>query len=173
MEQVWAKDNALIYRTRLDRFSIPTQPDTLIKATLNDSIQLTGYTLSLTPHPTNRLSNRQTNHPSSKNLHLTLFWQSLTAQSGDYTIFLHLRNQAGDNVAQGDRQPLAGVYPTSQWQPGETVIDPILWQLPEDVPPGRYHLFTGLYQLDTLERLPVANDASGENAILLGEVRLP
>lgn len=105
--------------------------------------------------------------------HLTLFWQPLQPLSTDYTTFLHLRDEAGVTVAQRDGQPLDGAYPTSQWQPGETVIDPITLVLPEDLSAGSYTLYTGLYRLDTLERLPVAGDSTGENAILLGEIVLP
>jgi hypothetical protein len=91
----------------------------------------------------------------------------------DYTVFLHLRNADGQTVAQKDALSLDGAYPTSRWQPGETVIDPFSLPLPPDLPPGRYTLWAGLYRLDTLERLPVANDTSGENAVRLGEIGLP
>jgi hypothetical protein len=91
----------------------------------------------------------------------------------DYTVFVHLRNAAGTTVAQRDGQPLEGNYPTSHWQAGETVIDPFSLPVPDDLPPGRYTLLAGLYRLDTLERLTVADDASGENAVVLGEMDLP
>ncbi len=162
MEQVWANDNALVYRTRPERTPIPIEPDSLVNANLNHTIQFIGYSLqSLTRH-----SPRST-------LRLTLFWQSLAALSTDYTSFVHLRDETGATVAQRDGQPLDGAYPTSRWQPGEVVIDPITLTLPEELPPGQYKLFTGLYQLDTLARLPVIDDDSGENAIFLGEVTLP
>jgi hypothetical protein len=106
-------------------------------------------------------------------LKLTLFWQPLTTLPVDYTTFLHLRNRDGATVAQRDRQPLDGVYPTSYWQAGETIIDPMTLPLPDTLPAGRYTLVTGLYQLETMERLPVANAPSGENSIILGEITLP
>ena len=158
MEQVWANDNVLVYLTRPDRLPLPSRPDTLINATLGDSIQLTGYTLD---------------RPNESDLRLILFWQALAQPAADYTVFLHLRKGNGATIAQHDGQPLDGVYPTGRWQPGETVIDPITLPLPPDLPAGTYTLVTGLYQLDTLQRLPLANDTSGENAIVLGEVSLP
>ena len=161
MEQVWAGDNALLYRTRPDRTPLPTQPATMVNANFNRAITLTGYSL-ITP--------AQTAQPE---LNLVLFWQPLNTIETDYTTFLHLRTANGDTVAQRDSQPLSGAYPTSQWQPGETIIDPLTLPLPEDLPAGSYQLYTGLYQLDTLARLPVTNDTSGENAIPLGEIRLP
>jgi hypothetical protein len=165
MEQVWAKDDALIFRTRPDRIPLPTQPTTLIKATLGDSIQLVGYTL---PISTQSVHAKRPGNASK--LYLTLFWHPLHPLTTDYTVFLHLRNAEGATVAQVDSLSLDGIYPTSRWQPGETVIDPFTLSLPADLPPGRYTLWTGMYRLETLERLPVANDTSGENAVLLGEV---
>jgi hypothetical protein len=162
LEQVWAGDNALLYRTRPDREPLPLEPATRLDATFGDAIRLVGYNLE-DPKP---------NTPDTE-LQLTLFWQPLAEIPTDYTSFLHLRNSQGVNIAQRDGQPLNGAYPTSRWQPGEIVIDPITIPLFDNLPRGTYSLVTGLYRLDTLERLPVANDASGENAVLLGEVVLP
>ncbi|RME79137.1 MAG: hypothetical protein D6784_01210 [Chloroflexi bacterium] len=160
MEQVWASDNALIFRTRDDRTPTPTRPDHPLDARLGDTIRLEGYTLTRSPSP-----------PA---LHLTLFWRPTASIDTDYTKFIHLRNADGVTVAQHDSQPLGGLYPTSRWQAGETVIDPVVIPLPPDLPPGQYRIFTGLYRLDTLERLPVTNDTSGENAVILpGGVNLP
>jgi hypothetical protein len=44
-------------------------------------------------------------------------------------------------------------YPTSDWHPGEVVVDSYTIQLPPDVEPGRYYLQTGFYYLPTQERL--------------------
>ena len=169
MEQVWAKDNVLVYRTRPNRTVLPTQPDILINATLSDpthdpAIELIGYSFQ-----------GGVNQPASAQLspQLTLFWQALTRLPSDYTVFLHLRDGAGVTVAQRDGMPVEGSYPTSRWQPGETVIDPITLSLPENLPAGNYQFYVGLYRLETLERLAVANDLSGENAIFLGEISLP
>jgi hypothetical protein len=162
MEQVWANDNALVYLTRPNRVPLPTQPDMLINAILGNQIQLSGVTF-----PTHLPSTiRHSPIP------ITLFWQALAPIPTDYTIFLHLRNANGQTVAQKDALSLDGIYPTGRWQPGETVIDPFSLPLPPDLPPGRYTLWAGLYRLDTLERLPVANDASGENAIKLAEIEI-
>jgi hypothetical protein len=135
-----------------------------------------GYTLQLSDSQSSTSNHKlliTTDHLPSSKLQLTLFWQPLARPSTDYTTFVHFRTSDGATVAQSDSQPLAGVYPTSRWQPAETIIDPITLPLPEDLPAGTYTLFVGLYRLDTLERLPVANDTSGENAIVLAEVRLP
>lgn len=171
MEQVWAKDNALIYRTRPERVPLPTQPEVPIDAILGNSIRLTGYTLQ--PSPSQFTAPDNFNYPlpgKASNLHLTLFWQALRPISTDYTVFLHLRNSEGGTITQRDGLSLDGTYPTSRWQPSETVLDPFTLSLPADLPTGAYTLWAGMYQLDTLERLPVANDTSGENAIRLGDI---
>ncbi|HEY84126.1 MAG TPA: hypothetical protein G4N96_03300, partial [Chloroflexi bacterium] len=151
MEQVWAQDGALVYRTRANRNPIPTAPETIINAQLGDAIRLDGYALDAEQSPPQ----------------LTLFWTALNAIESDYTIFIHLRDEANNTLAQWDRQPLDGAYPTGQWLPGETVIDPVSLILPQNLPPGECHLALGMYDLNTLERLPVAEDASGENAALI------
>jgi hypothetical protein len=45
--------------------------------------------------------------------------------------------------------------------------------LPGDLPAGDYDVWVGVYRLDTLERLSVAGDVSGENAVLLERVVVP
>ena len=72
------------------------------------------------------------------------------------------------NVAQADHRPLGNVYPTTLWPVGETIRESSDLFLPPDLSPGSYDLWAGLYLLETGERLPVQNDASGENAIKLG-----
>ena len=101
---------------------------------------------------------------------VTLFWQPLAAIQDDYTVFIHLRTIDGAQVAQRDAQPLDGDYPTQRWRPGETVIDPQPITLPPDLAQGVYVLWAGMYRLDTLERLWVKGDRSGENAVRLGQL---
>jgi len=174
MEQVWAEDNALLYRTRPDRIPLPTEPDVLTNATLGNVIELKGFTLQLPDEPGSETAvPTSTSEAAMSELKLTLFWQPLTTLPVDYTTFLHLQNREGVTVAQRDSQPLGGAYPTSNWQAGETIIDPMTLPLPDTLPAGSYTLVAGLYQLETMERLPVANAPAGENSIILGEITLP
>jgi hypothetical protein len=53
------------------------------------------------------------------------------------------------------------------------VIKDVVWlDLPAALPVGEYRLLVGMYRVDTMERLPVVGDASGENAIDLGVVSI-
>ena len=151
MERVWEQEGALVYHTRANRSPVPFEPETLVDAQLGDAIRLEGYALNAEQSPPQ----------------LTLFWSALKPVDADYTVFIHLRDAAGNTLAQWDRQPLNGAYPTGQWQPAETVIDPLLLALPDNLSPGDYYLAIGMYALDTLERLPVAGDESGENVVFI------
>jgi hypothetical protein len=162
MELVWAEDNALVYRTRPDRRPLPTAPTVELQVNLDNQIDLIGYTSSIMPP-----------NQAGGSLDLVLFWQARTPIAHDYTVFVHIRDANGTNVVQQDAQPLAGEYPTGQWHVGETIIDPRTIPLPPDLPPGNYQLWTGMYLLETLERLPVSDDPSGDNAIPLGTLTIP
>jgi hypothetical protein len=102
-------------------------------------------------------------------LQVTFFWEAMAPIDVDYTVFLHVRDQQGENRAQRDSQPLDGLYPTSQWRPGESVAQPLDVDLPRDLAPGSYSLHVGLYRLDTMARLPLEDDPGGENAYVLDD----
>ena len=99
-------------------------------------------------------------------LEFTLYWESETAVAADYTVFVHLLTAEGEFVTGQDGQPLAGIYPTSFWEPGELIVDGRSWF--PDVPPGAYQMQVGLYLLATGERLPVTgpNSQLGDRVIL-------
>lgn len=117
-------------------------------------IRLTGYSLPDTVQ-------------AGQAIPVTIFWQALATIRTDYTVFLHLRNAAGQTVAQLDFRPFDGYYPTSQWIPGSTIRETRFWTLSNNLPPGVYTLHVGLYEVETLARLPVYKDYSRENAVLL------
>ncbi|MFQ5611706.1 MAG: ArnT family glycosyltransferase, partial [Anaerolineae bacterium] len=94
-------------------------------------------------------------HPG-QSLPVTLFWQAQATPPVDYTVFVQVLDADGRRVAGWDSQPLHGYLPTSAWQPGQIIPDRMDVPLPEDLPPGVYTLITGMYDPETLERLPVA-----------------
>jgi hypothetical protein len=106
---------------------------------------------------------------------LQLHWRALETPTEDYTVFVHLLDEAGNLVAQQDNPPLRGQRPTTTWAAGEALIDPYDVSLPTDLPPGEYVLTAGLYRLEDLERLPV-QDSGGrfrpENRVILQGVRV-
>jgi len=92
---------------------------------------------------------------------LTLYWEAREAPAVDYQVFVHLLGEGLEPVAQGDAPPLGGDYPTGLWAPGEVIVDPHPLLLPEDLPPGRYRLSVGMYDLETMARL-ARLDGSGD-----------
>jgi len=85
-------------------------------------------------------------------LRLTLFWNALDRNQRDATVFVHLYGPDGRLRAQQDNQPVRGKYPTSAWQPGETIIDSYELQVPANLPAGPCTLAVGMYDAQTLER---------------------
>lgn len=110
----------------------------------------------------------------TRSLRLTLTWQAQIPLEEEYTVFVHLTAPDGFVKAQADRPPFEGAYPTSQWQPGETLADRYDLELNESVTPGDYLLLAGMYRPASGERLSLVDGPAGPvpGAILLGSVHL-
>lgn len=103
----------------------------------------------------------------------TLYWEALTPDGNDYTVFVHLADDSGNLVTQGDSPPQANWYPTSIWTAGEQIRDPHKLLPPGDTAGGRYRVTVGLYDLDTGARLPAINADGGrwlDDGVLVGSV---
>ncbi len=153
MSDPWGRPYAAAYRLPARKEPAPV-PGHVVGARLGDSIELLGY--SLEP---DMLS-------AGQPITLTLFWQADEPPAQDYTVFAHVLgppNPASDGPvwAGHDSQPDGGHYPTSVWQPGETILDVHRLTLPPDAPAGDYQIEVGLYLLESLERLP-ASGPGGE-----------
>jgi len=72
--------------------------------------------------------------------------------------------------AQADGLPMNGMYPTWAWLREEIVTDEHLIPLEAAVPPGRYQLAVGIYELETLRRLQVS---TADGSSLGDQVLLP
>jgi hypothetical protein len=86
-----------------------------------------------------------------------------------YSVFCHLLAASGELVGQRDGVPLHGVRPTPSWRAGEIIEDSYEILLDDDVAPGAYELWVGMYDLETMERLDVY-DATGKR---LADGRIP
>jgi mannosyltransferase len=109
-------------------------------------------------------------------LPITLYWQSTAAPAGDFLVFIHLIEElTGQTVAQVDGIPADGLRLTSGWRPGEVITDSHLLPVPADLEPGRYHVYIGLYDPDSGERLPVRlqGDAQPDARLHLLTLDLP
>ncbi len=90
---------------------------------------------------------------------LSLYWQADGPTDVPYTVFTHLIAADGFNQAGQDNQPVWGSYPTTNWSPGEKITDKFTLTIPPGTPFGDYRLRVGWYQPDTLERVPVLDNA--------------
>ena len=111
--------------------------------------RLAGYTLS--PEPP-----LQPGQP----LTLTLYWAVQAPADRDWSIFVHLLDEAGERIAQGDGQPFNARYPSTAWGAGEIIPDKHALSLPNPLPDGPYQMLVGMYDLANGERLALF-DADG------------
>ncbi|HMQ53898.1 MAG TPA: glycosyltransferase family 39 protein [Anaerolineae bacterium] len=120
-------------------FSLPDQL-TPAQATFGEALRLDGYAFSPTVGP---------NEPVWATLHFTLLRETQT----NYKVSLRLRDEAGSQIAQIDRDLLNDRHVrTAAW----SVDDPALNQainvyllpLPLDTPPGRYRLEVVVYNAE-------------------------
>ncbi|HEX5414815.1 MAG TPA: hypothetical protein VFZ25_04055, partial [Chloroflexota bacterium] len=88
-------------------------------------------------------------------LAVTLHWRAAERPNRDYTTSLQLLSPAGKLVAQKDAMPMNNTLPTSGWQPGQDVYDPITLDVPANLPDGDYPLIVVLYDHATGQRLTV------------------
>ncbi len=113
-----------------------------------------------------------TGEGDSLSLPLQFTWQAHQAPHADYTLYLHLLDAQGRYVAGVDEKLTLGSYPSSLWPAGEVVTD----VHPSDisallhVPRGTYQLVIGLYNHQSMERLPIttATLPSGTEGVTLG-----
>lgn len=112
--------------------------------------------------------------PAHDDVEVALRWQAISRPELDYTIFLHLENSAGEIVAQVDTQPLENTYPTTIWDPGETVLTCLRIALPPSLE-GTYKLWGGWYYWQTGTRLTIVAPGREvvENRLLLDVLTFP
>ena len=96
---------------------------------------------------------------------LTLFWQAEQTPGQRYKGFVHLLDSGTQIVGQRDSEPGGGAQPTTQWAPGEMVVDNYGVPVHPATPPGEYRLEVGMYSAQTGERLVTPEN---ENQVWLG-----
>ena len=99
---------------------------------------------------------------------LTLYWEATHNPTGDYTVFTHLLDPSGQMYGQRDNQPQSGMYPTYLWDKRERIQDEYELTIAPDAPLGDYQIAVGMYDLQTLERLPIVD----QNGTLLPDARI-
>lgn len=85
-------------------------------------------------------------------LPITLYWRSLRELDTNYSVFVHLDTPAGETVATVDEVNPENI-PTRNWPPGLYLRNALQLIVPDNLPPIRYDLTTGIYDRATGERL--------------------
>ena len=134
----------------------PEQPVRVELGGNGDRIRLLGYELA-----------KEHAAPGDE-LRLTLYWRALHPIEDDYTVFVHLLDEAGQIRGQGDGPPVGGFHPTSFWDPGEVIVDGHAVAIDADADPGTYRLAVGLYLPSTGQRL----EGRDGDRVFLGEVQV-
>jgi hypothetical protein len=149
--RVWDNDHIIYFGRRLPADEpVPNE----LSVRLGDSLLLRGF----------QIDTKQVK--AGQPLDLKVYWQADAPLANNYTIFTQLLDRQGALAVGRDSQPLSGYFPTGQWPEGEVVTDIVHLPLPADLPEGDYTLITGMYFLETLERLPVLNDKTRDYVIL-------
>ncbi len=100
-------------------------------------------------------------------LTVTLHWEALDTTDTNYMIFVHVV-QSGQPLTTGDGPAAGGYYPTHFWRAGDWIVDERVIQLPRPFDPTQDQVIVGMYDLETLQRLPVARSGapSGDSIVL-------
>ena len=127
--------------------AVPPRPDSAVRYVLDRSIGLRDCHWAW---------------ETADTLAITITWQSLATVTFDATTFVHVRQADGEIIAQADRQPLNGRFPTTYWLPGQVITDVV--RLSPVSPPDQrggekspLTLLIGMYTWPSLERLPVVD----------------
>jgi hypothetical protein len=134
-----------------------------VEAEIGGVARLLGYRLSAT-HV----------HPGEQ-LDVTLYWLPLAHTIRPHTVFVHLLHPVQGSLAQADAYPGQGRYPTTLWLHRRPFADTYTLQVPEGALAGASTVVVGLYELESLQRLPVTGaDAgpAGEGWAQLGRVTI-
>jgi hypothetical protein len=139
----------------------PPPPVTASNYMFADSLSLYGYALPATAK-------------AGQNIDIDFWWQKQAAIEGNISQFLHFVN-ADVSLAAHDQQPFAGAFPIADWPLKAQLLDHFSFVLPENVSPGTYRVYTGLYEWPSLARLtaldggqqPVTN-----SSVLLGTIEI-
>ena len=124
----------------------PDVPETVL-AEIGEAVQVTA--VSFTPQQAK----------PGENVVVEVTWQVVAPPTAQWTTLLHLAEPGEQPLATGDSPPLNGTYPTTVWAAGEVFTDRYTVKVPDDLANGRYPLWLGMYDSDTVLRQPLFVDA--------------
>jgi hypothetical protein len=134
-----------------------------VRANLEDTVEVLAY------------STEDSSYRPGDTMPVTVYWRALRDLDKNYKTFVHLTDaDVTRQPAQHDGDPNGGFTPTTRWVPGEIVPDTHALALPEDLAPGLYRLWAGMYDYETLRNLDAVSppETATADRVLLGEVEV-
>ncbi len=161
MDFVYQSGDVPVFVSRPHPVPLPAEPMVTLYGNFSNLIQLSGYSLdrrAIAPDGTASLG---------------LYWRPTGDPSNMLKVFVHLRNGRGQTIAQADHFIYERLLSLDEWNrlqvKGEWLRDTADLRLPLPLPAdaGPYRIYVGLYDPSTFERVPLLNDTSGENAVVI------
>jgi 4-amino-4-deoxy-L-arabinose transferase-like glycosyltransferase len=86
---------------------------------------------------------------------VTLYWQALKEMKTDYAVFVQCFGRDRARIGQRDSFTGLGNFPTSEWRPGQVIVDTYRVPLdPSAAAPTELTVDAGLYEPSSQKRLP-------------------
>ncbi len=146
---------------------INVNPEYQVHANWDGKVRLLGYDLDAP------------NYDPGQEIDMNLYFEALDEMDTNYTVFVHLLGptnpaEGSPMWAQSDSEPCDRFVPTSRWRRGEVIQHRVRLPIPKNAPTADYQFEVGLYDLETMERLPVVSASEGakDNAVSLGSVAI-
>lgn len=91
---------------------------------------------------------------------VTTYWRAEKPLTANYSLFVHVLDGNGTLWGQHDDYPTGQYFPTSEWTPGRLYRADWSIAVSSNAPPGEYRVLVGLYDLATMQRLPITAGGS-------------
>jgi hypothetical protein len=138
------------YHTAIEVIEYRRQPESLEPMVrFGDDITLTGWVLK-----------DSVEIQACQTISIDTWWQTEQGSNTLYSSTLVIADENGQGVVNADDMP-GGYAMTSLWQPDQLYFDERQLTIPCDIKAGQYNLLLGLYEIETIENLPV-NSVDGE-----------
>ena len=105
---------------------------------------------------------------------LTLHFRVKKPITRTYKVFVHV-DTSGHRIdtSTTDHEPVAGLYKTTDWQPGDWIADTHRIKLPLiGTPTGRYTIWAGLFVGDTRMKASPRPKHDGDNRVRIGHIQV-
>jgi hypothetical protein len=106
-------------------------------------------------------------------IELTLYFEALKKIEKNWQIFIHVDGHGHEfHRINGDHFPVDGLFPTSQWLPGDIVRDQVKLKVPIEFTASRYTIYLGFYIGDRRMTVKPGFPQDGGNRVRAGTIEM-